>query len=53
VFTDPVVASCDVEVAVIEKLGEDVDRDTGIGVALGVGVASSRSRRVRWGSCGD
>ena len=37
-FADPVVAAGDVEVAMVEQLGEDVDRDARIGVPLGVGV---------------
>ena len=35
VFADPVVASGDVEVAVVEQLGEHVDRHARIGVPLG------------------
>ena len=38
VFADPVVAPGDVQVAVIEELGEDVDGHAGVGVPLGVGV---------------
>ena len=38
VFADAVVAAGDVEAAVVEQLGEDVDGDTGISVPLGVGV---------------
>jgi hypothetical protein len=35
VFADPVVAPGDVEVSMIEELGQDIDGDSGIGVALG------------------
>ena len=38
VLADAVVAAGDVEVAVVEQLGEDVDGDARIGVPLGVGV---------------
>jgi hypothetical protein len=34
---DPVVAAGDLEGAVIEELGEHVEGDPGVGVALGVG----------------
>ena len=39
VFADPVVAAGDVQVAVIEELGQHVDGHPGVGVPLGVGVA--------------
>jgi hypothetical protein len=38
-FPDAVVRARDVEVAVVEELGEHVDGDAGVGVPLGVGVA--------------
>jgi len=38
VFADAVVAAGDVEVAMVEQLGEDVDRDARVSMPLGVGV---------------
>jgi hypothetical protein len=38
-FPHPVVPLSDVEVAVVEQFGEHVERDTGVRVPLGVGVA--------------
>src|SRR5207342_668806 len=35
---DPVVPPGDIEIPVIKKLGQDVDPDPGVGVALGVAV---------------
>lgn len=37
-FLDPVVPAGDVEVSVVEQLGQHVDGNPGVGVALGVGV---------------
>jgi hypothetical protein len=38
VFTDPVVAAGDVEIAMVHELGEDVDGNARVSVPLGVGV---------------
>src|ERR1017187_4498743 len=38
ILTDPVIAAGNVQVPVVEELGEDVDGRAGVGVRLGVGV---------------
>jgi hypothetical protein len=37
VLTDAVVPAGDVEISMVKKLGEHVDRYVGVGVAVGVG----------------
>jgi hypothetical protein len=52
VLADAVVAPGYREASVVEQLGQDVDRNPGVGVALGVAVPCVRKSRVRSGSCG-
>jgi hypothetical protein len=49
--TDAVVNPRGVHRVVIEQLPQHVDRDSGVGVPLGVGMTCLRRDRVRSGSC--